>query len=176
MAKAWGVPPIVSTALGFVILAATCGVAVGQPARTQDIQLTLSDTTAVSGQPVTVTLTNSSSAGIATFDHKSLCSIFFIQKQSGNEWNNVLQCNLRLRTAPVMILAGASTSLTFNGSPHFPDRGALKPGVYRVELVYKQVDYLEDLVSDEIPWYTVHSPIFTITHNRKPTWLSLVFR
>ena len=142
-------------------------------AQADDVQLTLSHTTAVPGQPITVTVTNHAPSTIATFDHKSLCSIFSIQRRNEDEWENVLECPLEKRTIAIAIPPGDSKSLTFNGGSHFLDPGALDPGVYRVEFEYKRVDDLEDLFSDEILWQTVHSPILTITGQTDDVQLTL---
>jgi len=75
----------------------------------------------------------------------------------------MLECVLETPTTPVAIPPGKSESLSFNGGLHFLDPGALGPGVYRVELVYKLVDAIGDLDRDEIPWLTAFSPIFTIS-------------
>jgi prepilin-type N-terminal cleavage/methylation domain-containing protein len=154
-----GVSPTPAVAHLPLILTVTPTIAV----ETDDVQLTLSGTKAVPGQPVTVTVTNHTFSTIATFDHKSLCSIFTIQRRNEDEWENVLKCFLRKPTVPVTIPPGDSKALTFNGGSHFLDLGALDPGVYRVEFEYKRVDDLEDLFSDEIPWQIVYSPILTIS-------------
>ena len=128
-----------------------------------EVVLTLSTTTAAPGEPITVTVTNLTSSIIATFNSQSLCSIFTIQIQRGDVWENVLECSLdSLPTVPIAIPPGESGSLTFNGGPSFLDPGALEPGVYRVKFLYKRVEKIEDIVNEDIPWQTAFSPPFTI--------------
>jgi len=136
-----------------------------QQPQQEGAQLTLSDTVASPGKPITVTVTNHTTSTLAAYNHESLCSIFTIQRRNENQdgWDNVLECVLETPTVPVAIPPGESRSLTFNGGPHFLDLGALEPGVYRVELSYKLVDELGDIDRDEIPWQTAFSPIFTIS-------------
>ena len=127
-----------------------------------DIQLTLSQTDVDHGQPISVTVTNLSSSTIGTYDHKSMCSIFTIQRKRGEKWENILKCTLGKPTVPVVLSPGESKSLTFNGGPHHLDPGALDPGIYRVEFTYKPISAIEDLSSNEIPWLTIYTPLLTI--------------
>lgn len=126
------------------------------------VQLVLSHTEADSGQPISVKVINKSPSSIATFDHKSLCSIFFIQKQVENGWENVLECQLRKPTVLVSISPGESQELEFNGGSHFLDPDGLETGTYRVEFSYKEAPKIEDLLSDELPWVTMYSPNFKV--------------
>ncbi len=136
-----------------------------QQPQQEGAQLTLSDTAASPGQPITVTVTNHTTSTLAAYNHESLCSIFTIQRRNENQdgWDDVLECVLETPTVPVAIPPGESMSLTFNGGPHVLDPGALEPGVYRVEFSYKLVNEIGDIDRDEIPWQTAFSPIFTIS-------------
>jgi hypothetical protein len=133
---------------------------------TSDVELILSTSTALPGEPITVTVTNHSSEVIGTYDQKSLCSIFFVEEYDDEIWQSVLECPLvGRRLLEVAILPGRSESLRFNeGDPMEPD--ALSPGMYRVRFRYKRIkdiaNLVEDLFYNEVPWQTAYSPILTV--------------
>jgi hypothetical protein len=107
-------------------------------------------------EPIVFKVHNGNDQVIVTSDHKSSCSIVYLQKQQPGGWANLAPCLLLTPTRLIPIGARQSLSMRLP-----PDGTKLQfpAGTYRLEMTYQFAGSGGQPVGDEV---TVHSPQFTL--------------
>jgi hypothetical protein len=106
--------------------------------------------------PVVLKVTNEMSQTIVAADHKSYCSILYVQKQDGNNWVNVAPCLLLTQTRLVKINPGEEAFVKIANEDA---SSRLLPGTYRLELTYSAADGTGQPIGNPV---TVQSSTFTV--------------
>jgi hypothetical protein len=106
---------------------------------------------------IIATISNNTDQNIQAEDHRSYCTILFLQKNVGNSWNTVATCLLKSATRLVKIDARQSVSISLPPDPATPQN---EPGMYRLELLFMFLDNNDQPVGPQI---ILDSPPFTVT-------------
>lgn len=88
-------------------------------------------------EPVAVRVFNGLEQPVVALDHKTNCSIVYLQKQEVNGWSNVAPCQLRSPTVPVLI--EPRKGIDFKLAPADAETRFV-PGAYRLEFTYYLAD------------------------------------
>ncbi len=107
-------------------------------------------------EPVVIKVTNETSQAIVAADHKSYCSILYVQKQDGSSWVNVAPCLLLTQTRLIKINSGEEALLKIANEDA---SSKLLPGTYRLELTYSAADGTGQPIGNPV---TVQSSTFTV--------------
>lgn len=107
--------------------------------------------------PVTIKVANEMNQAAVAMDHKSYCSIVFVQKQEGGTWTNVAPCLLASPIRLVRLNPGQENLIKIANED---TASRLLPGTYRVELTYSMVDGNGQPAGNPI---TIYGTTFTVT-------------
>lgn len=124
----------------------------------QGVSLSLDHEPILVGQSFVVSVINDTDLPIQTYDHKTHCSVLYLQRREANGWTNVAECPLASPTRPVKIDAHQShlVKLPPEGAQSFP------AGTYRLELGYQVVINNQAQGSN----LTIYTPEFAIRERR----------
>lgn len=107
-------------------------------------------------EPVVIKVANEMNQTIVAADHKSYCSILYVQKQDGASWVNVAPCLLLTPTRLVKINPGEEVFMKIANEDA---SSRLLPGTYRLELTYSAADGAGQPMGNPL---TVQSATFTV--------------
>jgi hypothetical protein len=96
---------------------------------------------------IIATINNNTDQNIQTEDHRSYCTILFLQQNVGNNWNTVATCLLKSPTRLVKIDARQSVSVLL---PPEPATAQNEPGMYRLEFLFVFLDKNDQPVGPQI--------------------------
>jgi hypothetical protein len=109
-------------------------------------------------QAIIVTAINGLDKPIVTFDEKSYCSNFYLERQTDLGWQAVAGCPLARVSLPTVIKAHTEYRQTLPVEAYVS--GPREPGVYRIEFDYYLADEDGYPIGDD---YKVYSDLFKIT-------------
>lgn len=110
--------------------------------------------------PVTIRVANEMTQTLVTADHKSYCSIVFVQKQEGSNWNNVAPCPLLSPVRLVKINPGQESLIKIANEDV---TSKLSSGIYRAELTYWITDGNGQPTGNPV---TIYGATFTVMPKR----------
>lgn len=127
---------------------------------TNSVKLTTDRSSYSSDSTIIATIKNDTSQDIQTEDHRSYCTILWLQYQTGSGWQNVSTCPLLSPTRLVTIKAKESVSIVL---PPNSNNVSNPPGSYRVELVFIFLDSNgnptgQPIVLDSTPFNVATTP------------------
>lgn len=107
-------------------------------------------------EPVIVKVNNDLDRTIVAEDHKSYCSILYVQKQDGANWVNVATC---LLATPTRLIKIGSHEDYFVKIANDDTASRLTPGTYRLELTYMMADSTGQPTGTPM---TIYGPTFSV--------------
>ena len=114
-------------------------------------------TTYKTDDAITVVLANNTDQAVTTYDLKSYCSIVRLQRQGGDQWEDVGECQIKRRSFAITIPAGETRRVVL--TPDERLNSPKKPGTYR--LVFDYVVGADAEKANE--WLQIVSPAFPIS-------------
>jgi hypothetical protein len=130
---------------------------IAAPPSVEKVSITTERSSYDVSEPIVVKISNGNDQNIVTWDHKTHCTIVYVQKQEANGWANVAPCPLMTPTRLVTI--GPNRDVLMKMPPeNFNAR--FDPGTYRLEFAWFFVDGNGQPVGNPM---TIYSPQFTLT-------------
>lgn len=110
---------------------------------------------------IVATIKNDTDQSIQTADHRSWCTVLFLQRKVGDMWSNLALCRLLTPTRLITIGPRQSLSVALPPEPALPQHEA---GTYRVELSFWFLDSSgrptgQPVVSDSPPFSVQTAPV-----------------
>ncbi|HEY3415124.1 MAG TPA: hypothetical protein VGM51_18985 [Armatimonadota bacterium] len=105
------------------------------PPPTPAVTLTSDKSSYSVSQPIIATIANGSNIDVATWDHRSFCTVVNLQFRDVVGWRTIAPCLLMTPTMPVIVKAGQKIAVTLPGDPT-TNTINWRPGVYRLQAVF----------------------------------------